>query len=348
MPIVRRLIGCLVALLPAVHPVHGADAKAPEVTIQGKSFYANGRPWMAKGVVVEGFNAPRGARKGAATAAAYYGEKELNAAREVFGANTIHFKISQPGLDPKSTIFDPSYATELEAAVGLARRSGFVVILSMDSQDENGIPGLPCMPTESTLRAWSSILGWVRSDQGILLEVFNEPCKPDNPQNEAEWGGAMQRLVDGLRGMKSTNILLLNGLSYGRFVRGLFPKVHDSIANHLALSVHPYLMQGFTAERDWEHYFGSSARQYPIIATEFNATQKNGCVGGDTPKLTLQMVRYLQARHVGLVVWAIDSSFGHLVVDHEKFAPLGYESFKGCGNAAVSGAGKLLVKFPNN
>lgn len=348
----RPWIGCLAALLLGVQPAHGTVAKiparAPEVSIQGKLFYENGRPWIAKGVVVEGFNAPRSARKGAAKAAAYYGAKELLAARQVFGANTIHFKISQPGLDPRSSLFDPSYVTELQHAVEQARSSGFIVILSMDSQDENGIPGQPCMPTEATLRAWSSIVSWIRADQGILLEVFNEPCKPASPQNEAEWGEAMQGLVKGLRKMQANNILLLNGLTYGRFVSGLFPRVHDSIPNHLALSVHPYLMKGFTSEGDWERYFGTSARKYPIIATEFNATQKNGCVGADTPKLTLRMVRYLQGLHVGLVVWAIDSSFGHMVVDHEKFEPLGYESFKGCGDASRSGAGKLLAKFPNN
>lgn len=346
------IVCCLAALLAGVHPVRGADAKAsapaPEVTLQGKQFYEQGHPWMAKGVVVEGFNAPRSARKGAARAAAYYGPKELDAASKVFGANTIAFKISQPGLDPQSSIFDPSYGPELKDAVALARSSGFVVMLSMDSQSENGIPGLPCMPTDATLRAWSSIVSWVGSDQGILLELFNEPCKPPNPQNEAEWGSVMQGQVQGLRRMKSQNILLLNGLAYGRYVSGLFPRVHDSMANHLALSVHPYLMKGFTTEGDWERYFGTSARSYPIIATEFNATAKNGCVGADTPRLTLQLVRYLQAHHIGLVVWAIDSSFGHMVVDREKYEPLGYEGFKDCGTEAVSGAGKLLAKFPNN
>ena len=352
MTIVRSWLCCLTALLLGIHPVHGAAANAagpaPEVTLHGKSFYENGQPWIAKGVVIEGFNAPQSARKGAAKAAAYYGAKELAAAREVFGANTIHFKISQPGLDPKSSIFDPAYITELKTAVELARHSGFVVILSMDSQDENGVHGLPCMPTDATLRAWGSIVSWIRSDQGIMLEVFNEPCKPNNPQSEAEWVRVMQELVQGLRGMKSSNILLLNGLVYGRYVSGLFAKVHDSIPDHLALSVHPYLMKGFATRQDWDHYFGTSAQQYPIIATEFKATAKNGCVGADTPQLTLQMVRYLQERHIGLVVWAIDSSFGHLVRDHEKFEPLGYELFKGCGDGSVAGAGKLLVKFPNN
>jgi hypothetical protein len=218
----------------------------------------------------------------------------------------------------------------------------------MDSQYENGIPDLPCMPTASTLRAWGSIASRIRSDQGILLEVFNEPCKPANPQNEAEWVSTTQGLVSGLRDMKSTNILLLNGLTYGRSVSGLFTKVHDSIPNHIALSIHPYLMKGFTTEEEWEHYFGTSAQKYPMIATEFNATQKNGCVGRDTPKLALQLVRYLQGLHIGLVVWAIDSSFGHLVVDHEKYEPLGYESFQDCGDSSVSGAGKILVKYPGN
>ncbi|OAF17257.1 hypothetical protein AXW67_10745 [Bradyrhizobium neotropicale] len=335
---------------------------AQNVTIVGKDFYLDGKPWLPKGIDVEAFNRPLGnyespsLQESARQLRQYWGPTEIEAIKSVFGAQTIRLTISQPGLDPQSTIYSSTYRDEVLNAIRQARASGFVVIPNMDSQGENGVPNLPCMPNDSTKRAWKTIAPSVINDPGVMFELFNEPCRANWDQARKEWAGEMQGLVDMFRGMGARNILLLDGLGYAQWTNDLFPLVHDSMPNRLALAVHPYF-DGLkkepttTPESYFRAHFGRDAASYPIIATEWNAVETNGCVDGRLPEIALSLVRYLQHMHIGLIGWAIDSEHGKLVKDHIHFEPTNYDNFQGCsGNKgpSVSGAGRLLAAFPNN
>jgi len=345
------LASVLVCIFTALYSQSVLPNPFPQVSIDGKDFRKDGVTWVPKGVVVEGFNEPPVLRIHnpiAMIAQNNYNSNELQAIKRIFGGDTIHFKISQPGLDPLSQIHDPTYISEIALAVQLARKESFVVILSMDSQGENGIDNLPCMPNDSTARAWRSLAPTFAKDQGVLLELFNEPCKSSNAKNNEEWAIGTQMLIDAVRESGSINILLLNGLMYGRFTNGLFSLVHDSLTNRIALSIHPYLSNSFRSAQDWERSFGASSREFPAIATEWNATPTNGCVDESTDQLSLKLVRYLQELHVGLVGWAIDSPHGKIVVDHTTFRPTDYTAFKNCGDQSGSGGGKLIANYPHN
>ncbi len=83
---------------------------AQNVTIVGRDFYLDGKPWLPKGIDVEAFNRPLGnyespaLQKSAAQVRAYWGPVEIGAIKSVFGAQAIRLTISQPGLDPQSAI----------------------------------------------------------------------------------------------------------------------------------------------------------------------------------------------------------------------------------------------------
>jgi hypothetical protein len=66
----------------------------------------------------------------------------------------------------RSAIADlrPKYLDELLGVFKQAREAGFVVIPSMDAQGENGILDLPCMPGESTVRAWKTLAPHLAND----------------------------------------------------------------------------------------------------------------------------------------------------------------------------------------
>ena len=325
-----------------------------QVTIHGKDFYKDGKLWLPKGIKIEGFNEPAGLRaksKIATEARSYWGTSELDAIRRVFNADVIRFAVSQPGLDPQSPIYDQQYVIELLDAIKLARSAGFVVIPSMDAQGENGIPNLPCMPNDSTKRSWQILAPSLIHDQGVMFELSDEPCKSSNAENQKEWSQEMQSLVDAVRGLGSTNILLLDGLWYARSTNGLFPLVHDTLPNRLALAVHPYLVSKdfFVTEKQWHDQFGASAEKYPVIASEWNATSTNGCIGDTTPTVALSLMRYLESLHLGLIGWAIDSHSGKLVKDHISYEPTDYSSFAGCTKTpSESGGGRLLASYPND
>jgi len=337
----------------------GAEASpasdGPQVSIRGKDFYLNGSPWLPKGVKVEAFNRPilpslpDWANKSAKEARCWYGPAELNAAKNVFGANVIRFAVSQPALDPQSPIYDRNYLQETLDAIRLARSAGFVVIPSMDAQAENGISNLPAWPNDSTVRAWQTLAPSLIHDQGVMFELFDEPDKSSKAQSRKEWAHSMQSLIDIVRSLGSTNILLLDGLWWARSTNELFPLVHDTLPNHLALAVHPYLVKDFfVTEKQWHDHFGASAAKYPLIATEWNATPTNGCVGPTTPDIALSLMRYLESLHVGLIGWAIDSNSGKLVKDHTSYAPSDYATFTDCKDNSISGGGRLLAKYPND
>jgi endoglucanase len=335
---------------------------AQDVTLEGRGFFLDGKPWLPKGIDVEAFNRPLGNYESASLQDSarqlrqYWGPAEIQAIKTVFGAQAIRLTISQPGLDPQSTIYSTTYRDEVLKAIKQARASGFVVIPNMDSQAENGVPNLPCMPSDSTKRAWRTIAPSAIHDPGVMFELFNEPCRANWDQARKEWAGEMQGLIDMFRGMGARNILLLDGLGYAQWTNDLFPLVHDSIPNRLALAVHPYL-HGLkkeptkTPESYFSTHFGRDAASYPIIATEWNAVETNGCVDGRMPELALLLVRYLQHMHIGLIGWAIDSEHGKLVKDHIRFEPTDYENFQGCSGksgTSTSGAGQLLAHFPGN
>jgi hypothetical protein len=343
-----------VAGLPALAQQPNVDG--PALSIKGRDFYKDGSLWQPKGLKVEAFGRPLGNYEAATLQAAIkqgrslWGTEELRAIKTVFRADTIRFAVSQPGLDQQSSIFSPQYLSDILAAIRLARASGFVVIASMDAQAENGIANLPCMPNDSTVRAWRTLAPELARDQSIMLELADEPCQSNNPQGRRAWAQSMQAVIDAVRASGARNILLLDGLWYARSTNGLFPLVHDSLKDRLALAVHPYLATDvFVTEQQWHNQFGASAVQYPMIATEWNATPTNGCAGSTTPALALSLMRYLQSLHVGLIGWAIDSNYGRLVKDHRTYAPTDYTSFKGCSKIpSESGGGQLLANYPND
>ncbi|MBV8744050.1 MAG: cellulase family glycosylhydrolase [Xanthobacteraceae bacterium] len=104
-----------------------------------------------------------------------------------------------------------------------ARSHGFVVIVSIDAQWENGVPNLPGMPNDSTVRAWQTLAPLLAKDNEIMLELFNEPALSSNAQSQSQWAQLTQAIIDAVRNKGATNILLVDGLWYARSTNGLFP-----------------------------------------------------------------------------------------------------------------------------
>ena len=324
---------------------------AQDLSVRGKDFYLDGRPWAPKGVDVNGFVKPPkyfSFDKSAQAQRGYWGETELAMVRRKLGADTLRFHISQAGLDPQSSLYDPIYVHQVVEPVQLARQRGFVVVLVIDAQ-QDGLPDVKCMPSASTARAWRTLVPFVGQDRGIMLELFNEPCKKGDASVQAEWAKGMQSAIDAVRQAGARNILLLDGLDWARITSGLFPLVHDTQADRIALAVHPYLVGGaFDRAQQWQDKFGAAAERFPTIVTEWNATPTNGCPGKTMPTVALTLVRYLQSRHLGLIEWGIESNRGKIVKDHVDFAPTNYAAFTDCNDGSNSGGGGLLANFPNN
>ncbi|WP_353073618.1 cellulase family glycosylhydrolase [Tunturiibacter gelidoferens] len=351
-----RYVALLVSLLFSLPAVAVQD-----VTIKGKDFYLDGKPWLPKGVNVAAFVRP----KFIPSAPKWMNDESNNPGREwwcpaefaaiksVLGGSVIRFQISQAALDPHSSIYDRAYLTELTGAIKQARAAGFVVICSMSWGDSGGLQNMAGMPDDGTTRAWQSLAPGFVHDPGVMFELFNEPKLDWNKAGSHQiWAQDMQALIDEVRSLGATNILLLDGLGYAQWTNDLFPLVHDRLPNRMAMAVHPYLdpMRNeahLDPQEYWRKHFSLSAAQVPMITTEWNATPNGGCAGPSTPELSLALMRLLASLHVGVLGWSIDTS-AKLVKDHTSYQPTDYTSFQDCKDGSESGGGSLLARFPND
>ena len=78
------------------------------------------------------------------------------------------------------------------------------------------------MAGDSTVRAWRALAPPLAHDRGVMLDIFNEPCKGTKPDDRAEWTAGMQAVIDAVRAVGSQNVVLVEGAHYGRTLGKLY------------------------------------------------------------------------------------------------------------------------------
>jgi len=315
-----------------------ADARG--ISVSGAAFTRDGKPWAPEGFSLVAIVAPPGHESGAAYASAsdLYGPRLL-AQAHALGANTLRFQVSQPGLDPQSPIYSPSYAQEVVDKVRQAQAAGFVAIVSMQWEKPSGLPGQPNMPGDSTLRAWSSIGPAFANDEDVMLELFNEPAMfQRNPQTWPTWRQGMQAVVDELRSEGAKNVLILDGIQYSHILAGA-PEIRDPL-HKLAYAVHPYFQGADDGPAVWEAKWGQFADSHPVLVSEWNALSSNQKCDPGWAQASQQFFDLLARRHIGVMIWALD--LPSTVVD-DSGALLTFQNF-GCG-ARGGGAASMAVQY---
>jgi hypothetical protein len=283
-------------------------ALAQDVTVEGNRFLRDGEPWVAEGVTLVGLVSPEGRlgknRPNFERARAEFGAGTMGEVRR-FGADLVRFQVSQAGLDPKSSIYDPAYRKEVLDAVALSRAAGFNVIVSMQWQGASGKRAEVGLPSATTRRAWREIAPALAEDRGILLEVFNEPeLRGTGPEEWAAWQKTMQSLIDTLREAGSKNVLLVGGVMFSHSFRGA-PELFDPLGQ-LGYAVHPFLTKGNQTRKQWDGKFGDFAATHPVMATAFSANPGAGYCRPELEQQTIELLAYLREKRIGLVAWALD------------------------------------------
>jgi len=353
-------LGTIVACFPSVAAV--AETTSPPsvvIGVQGTSMTLDGHPWLPRGVQISGFEStlafscnPDNHFYRQCIARRNYGLPELNAARD-FDADTLRFQVSQPSLDPDSPLFDHSYVQATLAAIALARRQGFAVVIMM--QDER-ISGEPLqrenpLPTAATVRDWDMLTRVFGQDRGVMFELFNEPKLRVSSENwalwadggEIVWGPAgveprkimtvgMQPLINRLRSEGSQNVVVLDGLAVAQTLRGL-PRIDDP-RHRVVYAVHPYF-DGKNKERLWDSEFGDVSRRLPVFADEWSAPSdsKLGLGKPGTPRCCLQtyqesvdFLNYIRDHRIPLAGGAFDV-VGWMVRDVPGWGPSNYDNY---------------------
>jgi endoglucanase len=315
-----------------------AAAEGGGISVDGTRILKDGQEWVPKGFTLVGFVSPvKYMSAGFKEAHNLYGPQELERARS-FGADVLRFQVSQAGLDPQSSIYDPAYMDTIIAAVHLAREKGFAVIISMQWEPPSGLANQPMMPSDITQHAWSRIVGAFAKDKFIMLELFNEPGMWETiPAAWPTWQKGMQSLVDLVRRAGSENTLLLDGLRGGHYLKDA-PAIHDPM-NKIVYAIHPYIDDRDHGPDDWTTHFGYFARNHAVLTSEWNATSTLQC-RPDDPEVSNQFIAYLKERHIGLILWALDLR-GTLF--DANWSPIGFKGFQ-CGKWGT-GAAYIAIDY---
>jgi len=258
---------------------------------------------------------------------------------KAYGADTVRYQVSQGGLDPQSPIYDPAYRGQVLDAIALTRKMGLNVIVSMQWQGPSGTKNSSGMPDDTTRRAWSSIIGAIGGDRGIMLELFNEPhLKEKTPENWAVWQQDFQGLIDLVRAGGSQNVVLVDGLRSAHYLGGA-PKLTDP-AGQLGYAVHPFLVAINKTRKAWDENFGDFSKKHAVMATAFNARTNNGYCRPTFPEETDKLLGYLRKHDIGLVIWAFDLPG----VSRPDGTLATYDDFS-CEKGSGNGAGEAVHEY---
>jgi hypothetical protein len=197
------------------------------------------------------------------------------------------------------------YHGRIVSAVNMARSVGFTVILSMTNQEGGTFSDRTTTPTASTNDAWNVLARDFPNDQGVLLEMFNEPIYNfgttwTSSSDSAVWhswqGGdgqsivSHQALVDAVRTKwAAKNVIIVDGVQGAAWVSvsnsdplnsaGMpLNSLRDPL-NSIVYAVHPYPAvngNNNTLWR-WQNNFGYFAVKQPVIATEWDSSSLISC-----------------------------------------------------------------------
>ncbi len=312
-----RITGMLLAIAVAGSALLGGGHAfaTTGLSISGNQLYKDGSAYIPRGFNMIAVLTPSWCTNTLGNNAnANWGSSELTAAAN-WHATMLRFQVSQRGL-ADSTISSTdraNYLTEVENAVTDARTAGFDVILSMQDQSIGCGTAHP-FPTSMTTDAWNVLAPVYASDPYVMFELFNEPNETNNTAGWNQWknGGTTpnsnqgdtavghQALLNTIRGLGNTNVVIADGLNMAERLSGL-TTLSDS-ASALMYGIHPYFYT--SGQSWWDSQYGTPSASVPVIATEWNY-ESSGC---STSYQTMgpMILQYLHDKHIGVLGQAFD------------------------------------------
>jgi hypothetical protein len=348
-----RVVADGAASAGAVVEFTGPAAGPPSsgIRVAGHRLLRDGAPFVPLGFTMIGALSPTNTGQ-AGTAWQHLDDTAMNHAA-AWGANTIRFQVSQPGLDPQNSLYSLAYVQRVEQAVALARSHGFAVVLSIQDQGLGGGTRHP-QPSPATIRDWATLTPRFNNDPHVMYELFNEPQNQDTADGWNVWrnGGPAvdnqgdpavghQAVLDAIRASGARNVVLAEGARYAQTLKGM-PLLHDPLGQ-LAYAIHPYQSGVSRFPSSWEGNFGYLTDEFPVVSTEWNIHSWSSFCQPEWPTTGPQLLDYLQAHNIGMQGWAFDY-LPSLVLDWNH-TPTTLDGFE-CG-APDKGAGQLLQsRFP--
>ena len=354
------LVGCAKTTVAPAAPTTTTPTPTTPTTqqvigVSGTHFTLNGSPWLPKGVVMRGFVATPAFLQQSLPltykARLNFGQAELDAAH-TFGADVLRFQVSQPSLDPQSTIYSAQYVQDVIAAIKLARQNNFVVDISMQDETQSGDPAPYALATAATVRDWDMLSAQFGTDRGIIFELYNEPRIRATAAGWQRWANGdpagtpapaavgMQTLVTHLRAGGSQNVFLADGLELATTLAGV-PLLTDPLGR-VVYAVHPYL-HGSADESQWDAQFGQFSQSQPVYCSEWSAGVGSHLGLGQLPSYqpAVDLVNYLRTHGIGLGAGAFDVN-NVIAQGPPTWLPNTYANYVPGDSTSGHGAGQLI------
>ncbi|MEQ4208851.1 cellulase family glycosylhydrolase [Actinopolymorpha sp. B9G3] len=258
--------------------------------------------------------------------------RELRAMESYWNANTVRFQVSQGALalEANNSGADP-YTSNVLDVVETARELRLIVIVSLQTQGYGCTPHVDGeqvkLPNHDSVVSWQQLATSLGSDEGVILEIFNEPqtkraCDTGVDWSWPEWmygcDGAptgdmgMVGLGKQVRAMAPNNVLLFDGDNNGGKFTEFVPP--PDIPDNSAYAPHTYFYAdgptGNSLGEGWDARFGHLQESgEALVVTEWNGSAS--CKAFDLAPVLVK--EYLPAHQIGLFVHSWDAPAADLV-----------------------------------
>jgi len=322
-----------------------------DVTIDHNQFKLDKGPgaanWHARGFVIRAFVTTTEYAQAHETttynAQMAYGPDELDLIN-TWGTSMLRFLVSEKVLSNDQTWYTQAqranYMTCLKNALQLARNKGYVVDIAMQAEDaagdSTGSNKRAGQPTIQTQHAWEAINGWFKNDKGVIYELYNEPSPGINDSNwniylhdgdSANGILSISSLKNDLRGLGSTNVLIVDGLNLASSLNGILDSgvvnaggypLYDPLINgttittaQIGYAVHTYPDGNTLTTADFDQRFGNEQSQIPVIVTEWagwgTPVGDTGLgLAGTSVSQLIDFINYVNTKKIGLGASAFD------------------------------------------
>jgi endoglucanase len=167
---------------------------------------------------------------------------------------------------------------------------------------------------------WADVATTFVDDDGVVLELYNEPFPDGNKDSDAAWAcwrdgctanqavpqgaaaitypaAGMQAIVDAIRGAGSRHIILLGGIQYSNaLTQWLAYKPSDPLGQ-LGAAWHLYNFNACVSATCWDVAPAAVAAAVPLVATEIG---QNDCAGS----FITPLMQWLDGHGGGYLAWS--------------------------------------------
>ncbi|HEX8733608.1 MAG TPA: cellulase family glycosylhydrolase [Ktedonobacterales bacterium] len=284
---------------------HSGVASAPTATRPPATPTATTDPWITEGLSVSSTHilAPDGRALTLLGAARYSLEFECQGdghfqqadfqAMRAWGMNTVRIPLSS-GFWRNLGNGCPTYRATVAAAVANAEAAGLYVILDLQRDAPFSLPQdvagggeqCPLPDAKYDLAFWRQVAAQYGHAPRVLFDLFGEPhdisweqWRHGGPITSSCYGYASERtytaigmptLAAAVRAVAPRSIIIVSGLDWGYDLSGIDRQSAIPLRNIL-YATHPWNHTTVMQPSDWPRAFGTTARQLPVIATEFGA-----------------------------------------------------------------------------